>query len=77
MSVARTRARVLPDGMPKGIESPQGKLLYLYLATAGECEVGELVDRLDVPRITAYSVLGTLEGRGVVEQVGADTYRPA
>ncbi|PSP79079.1 hypothetical protein BRC81_06315 [Halobacteriales archaeon QS_1_68_20] len=75
MSVAQTRARALPDEVPAEIESPQGKLLYLYVAVAGECEVDELVDRLDVPRITAYGVLGTLESRGVVERVDTDTYR--
>ncbi len=77
MSVAHAKARALPDGVPEEIESPEGKLLYLYVAVAGECEIDELVERLDVSRITAYGVLGTLEGRGVVERVGADTYQVA
>lgn len=75
MSVARTRSEALPDGVPDGIESQEGKLLYLYLATAGECGVDELADRLDVPRVTAYGVLGTLADRGVVERTDEATYR--
>lgn len=76
MSVARARQSP-PETVPDGIESTEGKLVYLYLATSGGSDVGELVDRLDVPRITAYSVLRTLEGRGIVERTGADAYRAA
>lgn len=76
MNVARTK-QSRPEAVPAGIESTEGKLVYLYLATTGGSAVGELVDRLDVPRITAYSVLSTLEGRGIVEQTGTDTYRAA
>ena len=72
MSMAQQFARPQSefDSMPETIESPEGKLLYLYLATHGECEVGDIVARLDVPNITAYSVLGTLAGRGLVERTG-------
>lgn len=56
--------------MPTGVESPRGKLVYLYLATRESATLDELHDELDVPRITLYSVLKTLRGRGVVSQDG-------
>lgn len=68
MSVAATESRALPESIPGRIESPTGKLVYLYLATAGRATVGEMAERLDEPKIALYDVLGTLSKRGVVER---------
>jgi sugar-specific transcriptional regulator TrmB len=62
--------------LPTGVESPRGKLVYLYLATAESATLEELHDELDVPRITLYSVLKTLRGRDLVREDGQQ-YVPA
>lgn len=62
------QARQMPNGMPTGVESPRGKLVYLYLDTVGGASLDELVDGLDVQRITLYSVLKTLQERGLVDK---------
>jgi Mn-dependent DtxR family transcriptional regulator len=54
--------------MPTDVESPRGKLVYLYLETVGGASLDELADGLDVQRITLYSVLKTLRERGLVDQ---------
>jgi len=54
--------------LPTEVESPRGKLVYLYLSTNERATLDELHGELDVPRITLYSVLKTLRGRGLVEQ---------
>ncbi|MFB6269848.1 MAG: helix-turn-helix domain-containing protein [Halobacterium sp.] len=62
--------------LPTGVESPRGKLVYLYLSTAESATLDELHEELDVPRITLYSVLKTLRGRGLVREDG-ERYVPA
>ena len=74
MSISQTNKNALVR-IPDGIDSPEGKLLYLYLEVKGTTRMKELVTSLRVPRITAYSVLGTLENRGLVERVAPDAYR--
>lgn len=62
--------------LPTDVESPRGKLVYLYLATRQGATLDELHAELDLPRITLYSVLKTLRGRGLVAQDG-DRYLPS
>lgn len=54
--------------MPADVKSPRGKLVYLYLDTAGEATLDELEDGLDLPRLTLYGVLKTLRERGLVDE---------
>lgn len=68
------QARQLPNGMPTDVESPRGKLVYLYLDTMDGASLEELVDGLDVQRITLYSVLKTLQERGLVDRDEDDRY---
>lgn len=56
--------------LPTAVESPRGKLVYLSL-TQGSATVEELHTRLGVPRITLYSVLKTLQSRGLVDREGS------
>jgi DNA-binding IclR family transcriptional regulator len=56
--------------MPTEVESPSGKLVYLYLRTRERATLTELQSALDLPRITLFSVLKTLRGRGLVSQDG-------
>lgn len=60
------QARQMPNAMPADVESPRGKLVYLYIDTVGGASLDELVDGLDVQRITLYSILKTLQERGLV-----------
>jgi sugar-specific transcriptional regulator TrmB len=56
--------------LPTGVESPRGKLVYLSLTSRESATVEELHAALDVPRITLYSVLKTLQSRGLVDRDG-------
>jgi DNA-binding MarR family transcriptional regulator len=56
--------------LPGVLESPQAKLVYLYLATNGESNVRELATGLSASKLALYGVLSTLEDRGVVERDG-------
>lgn len=67
MSVAVPRERDEAATVPDELESPTAKLVYLCLATAGRATVDELSTRLRMQKLALFSVLGTLEGRGVVE----------
>jgi DNA-binding IclR family transcriptional regulator len=55
--------------LPITLESPRGKLVYLSLERE-RATVSELHARLGVPRITLYSVLKTLQSRGLVDRDG-------
>ncbi|MFC3476867.1 helix-turn-helix domain-containing protein [Halobacterium litoreum] len=56
--------------VPTSVESPRGKLVYLSLTTRDSATVDELHADLDVPRITLFSVLRTLQNRGLVARDG-------
>lgn len=62
--------RQLPNSLPRDLESPRGKLVYLYLAQAEAATLAELQDALDLGALTLYSVLKTLRDRGLVERDG-------
>jgi predicted transcriptional regulator len=52
--------------LPDALDSTCAKLVYLSLATAGGATVEELQSCLDVSSMTLFSVLSTLEDRGLV-----------
>ena len=54
--------------LPAEIESSSAKLVYFFLSTHGEATISELQECLDMKKITLYSILGTLEKRGLVGQ---------
>jgi DNA-binding MarR family transcriptional regulator len=54
--------------MPPSISSPRGKLVYLYLATHGGVSVDQLQDGLDMTKLSLFSILQSLEKKGLVEQ---------
>lgn len=76
MSVAVPAQRPQVDIIPDSIQSPNAKLVYLYLAAAGRATADELSDSLNMKKLALFSVLGTLEGRDLVASDG-DAYRPA
>lgn len=71
-----TRTREGGDTLPEELESPRAKLVFLYLSTRGEASVEVLQDALDLEKITLFSILKTLDKRGLVRKE-SDTYRPA
>ena len=74
--LARQMSQSPPESLPATIQSPRGKLVYLYLATAGEATADELAASLDLSGLCCYAVLRTLTDRGLVIQRDG-TYRPA
>jgi DNA-binding IclR family transcriptional regulator len=71
-----TRSRDEVEALPEDLESPRAKLVFLYLTTRGEATIEALQDALDLEKITLYSILKTLEKRGLVQK-DSGTYRPA
>lgn len=63
------------DRLPAELESASAKLVYLALVTTDSGTVEELQECLDLPGLTLYSVLSTLEDRGLVERE-AERYYP-
>ncbi|WP_240729969.1 helix-turn-helix domain-containing protein [Halalkalirubrum salinum] len=59
--------------MPTGLQSPRAKLVCLYLSTTEKATITELHEQLDMKKISLYSILKTLQKRGVVSK-DADSY---
>ena len=55
--------------VPRDVQSPRAKLVYLALATGGEATVEELQAALAMTKLTLYGVLRALVERGLVEEV--------
>lgn len=74
--LARQPSQSLPKSLPPSIQSPRGKLVYLYLATAGRATADEIAQSLDLSGLCCYAVLRKLVERDlVVRSDGA--YQPA
>ena len=56
--------------LPREIDSPQAKLVYLSLELSNGATTGELEDRLALKKITILSVLDSLAERELVERTG-------
>jgi hypothetical protein len=66
------RADATPT-VPSTLESPQGKLVYVYLAATREATVDALAADLGMRKLGLLTVLSTLEANGYVERDGPDT----
>ena len=71
-----TRTRNGEASLPRELESPRAKLVYLYLTSRGGATIESLQAGLDLEKITLFSILDTLSSRGLIRK-DADTYRPA
>ena len=69
MHVALDRALAVPDS----IESPQAKLVYLYLDATPGATVDELHERLGLQRLSLFPVLETLQRHDLITRDG-ETY---
>ncbi|MFC6955144.1 TrmB family transcriptional regulator [Halorubellus litoreus] len=70
---ATTRARTdATPVVPESIESPQAKLVYVYLAQERDASVDDLADALGLRKLGLFDVISTLEADGHVERHGAE-----
>ena len=63
------------DSLPAELDSPQAKLVYLYLDATGGTTVADLKKTLSLRKMAILSVLRTLSKQELVEKNGA-TYAP-
>lgn len=63
-----TTGTELQRTLPTRLDSPTAKLVYLYLAAAGEATVSELQRSLGVSKLALFSVLDSLAEEGVVRR---------
>lgn len=61
-------SRQTTNSLPGELQSPRGKLVYLYLLQTGGGTVADLRSGLDLDSLTLYSVLKTLRNRGLVQK---------
>lgn len=73
--MSEAKAPTTTDNLPDELESPQTKLVYLYLLTAGASTLSELRTSLGIKKITLLSVLDALTDRSLVTRDGSE-YRP-
>lgn len=60
--------RQTPKTLPGELQSPRGKLVYLYLVQSDGATLADLKADLDLGALTVYSVLKTLRERGLVRR---------
>ncbi|MFU8867358.1 MarR family transcriptional regulator [Natronococcus sp.] len=60
------------EPLPTEIESPQAKLVYLYLEASGGATASDLNEVLAMKKIGVLSVLNCLTAEGLVEKNGAE-----
>lgn len=56
--------------IPATLDSPNSKLVYLYLATVEEATIGDLESALEMQQLALFPTLDTLEGEGLIERDG-------
>ena len=61
------------DAVPERLDSPQSKLVYIYLEATGGATVDDLNQTLAMKKITVLSILSSLSSEGLVEKDG-ETY---
>ncbi|MFB6132259.1 MAG: helix-turn-helix domain-containing protein [Halanaeroarchaeum sp.] len=60
--------RQTPKPLPGELESPRGKLIYLYLTQNDGSTISDLKQDLDLEALTLYPILNTLRERGLVRR---------
>lgn len=60
------------DPLPDQLDSPQAKLVYLYLEASGGATATDLNEVLAMKKIAVLSVLSCLEGESLVEKNDAE-----
>ena len=70
MSAHEPLAEPSVDALPDELDSPRAKLVYLYLDVTDGASLQDLQETLDLKKITLFSILDSLDGRGLVEEDG-------
>lgn len=60
--------RHVPKQVPRAVESPRGKLVYLYLESVGGATRRELQEGLGLKAMTLFSTLRSLREAGLVRK---------
>ena len=68
-------ASAAAPALPRELQSPRAKLVYLYLTTNGDATVSEMGESLGMKKLSLYSILKTLRSEGLVDCDG-DRYVP-
>jgi len=69
MKTPMTSIRAEPQAsLPDELDSPQAKLVYLYLTMTGDTTVTELQRALGVSKLALFSILDTLTTDNLVQQ---------
>lgn len=71
-----TRTRNGESSLPRELDSPRAKLVYLFLSTRGGATIEMLEEGLHLEKITLFSILETLSRRDLIRK-DSNTYRPA
>jgi len=61
-------APTLDVSIPTDLDSARAKLVYVYLAAAGDATLNDLCTELAVTKGTMLSIIGTLRTRGYLER---------
>lgn len=64
--IVEMSVRHAPKHVPRTVESPRGKLVYLYLDSVGGATRTELQETLGLKAMTLFSTLRTLREDGLV-----------
>ncbi|SEP13646.1 Sugar-specific transcriptional regulator TrmB [Halogranum amylolyticum] len=59
--------------VPAELDSPQSKLVYLYLTVEGETTIDEITTSLGMKKLSLYPTLNRLSQNGFIHQTG-ETY---
>ena len=59
------------DPLPTGVDSPESKLVYLYLRIAGGATIDRIANVLGMRKITLYPLLRALARAGLIERSGS------
>ena len=68
-------ASAADPALPRELQSPRAKRVYLYLTTNGDATVSEMGESLGMKKLSLYSILKTLRSEGLVDCDG-DHYVP-
>jgi hypothetical protein len=66
MSQEQPASPNVEQAVPERLSSPRAKLVWLYLAAVGECDVRTLKNALDMQLLALYPILERLETAGLV-----------
>jgi len=61
--------------IPEGINSPNAKLIYVYLKSVKSATIDQLCSSLGLKKLTAFPIISSLRKSGFIEKLD-DIYKP-